>query len=138
MADDKTVGVAGMSESFVTHMQRKVQRSREAFPDDWRTRYTFYDGEVANLLEAVLAQPTERSTQEAAIEGWYDKWLSRERTQQLMAENAAMREIVEKFVSLWVEVDDTRHRTSLFSYDGTVDVEALREQARTLLARNPA
>ena len=61
---DEIVGVAGMSKSFITYMQRKVQRSQEAFPDDWRQRLTFLDGEVANLLEAVLAaQPT--SQQEA-------------------------------------------------------------------------
>ncbi|HET8908137.1 MAG TPA: hypothetical protein VFN11_14355 [Ktedonobacterales bacterium] len=58
-----------------------------------------------------------------------------DRLEELERENRRLRSIVEKLVSLWVEVDDTRHRTSLFSYDGTVDVEVLREQARALVAK---
>ena len=38
---------------FMAHMERAVRRSQEIWPDDWRNHHTFYDGEVARLLDTL-------------------------------------------------------------------------------------
>ena len=55
----------------------------------------------------------------------------------LRAREAAAMAIAEKLVSLWLVTDDShapKRLTYLYSRDGAVDVETLREEARALLA----
>ena len=62
---------------------------------------------------------------------------AQERITTLETQYAAAMAIAEKLVSLWLVTDDShapRRLTYLYSRDGAVDVEALREEARALLA----
>ena len=48
MADEMTT-----EDVFMAHMENAVRRSQEIWPDDWRNHHTFYDGEVARLLDTL-------------------------------------------------------------------------------------
>ena len=37
----------------LTSAQSRLARSQETFPDDWHTRFTFYDGDMADVLAVV-------------------------------------------------------------------------------------
>lgn len=63
---------ANKHESVIATAQTRLARSQETFPDDWRTRFTFYDGDVADVL-AVVASLRDMVRDALATDGAHHK-----------------------------------------------------------------
>lgn len=89
---------------FIAQMRGKVARSQTTWPDDWRHRFTFYDGEVAGMLDALaLMEPPVENGFLVLVEHELKRARTKH-TKPLHSHHEAYAVVLEELAEVWDEV----------------------------------